>query len=85
MRRFFNLSTLKATQGAAHEGPRPYRRAKSSAAVIATMPLRRVGILLINRNYVLCLLILVAGLCVAEVSLLLGVVVMKAMIKKSLR
>jgi tight adherence protein B len=63
--------------------------ARSSAAVVATMPfIAGLGLLLINREIMLTMFIDPRGrfmLGVAAVGLLLGVVVMKIMIKKSLR
>ena len=63
--------------------------AKSSTALVATMPfIAGLGLFLINREIMSVMFVDPRGrfmLGVAAVGLLLGVVVMKAMIKKSLR
>ena len=85
-----NLSTVIRQRKALRMKARALTaEAKSSAAVIATMPfIAGLGLLLINREIMLPMFIDPRGrfmLGVAAVSLLLGVLVMKIMIKKSLR
>ena len=85
-----NLSTVIRQRKALRMKARALTaEAKSSAAVIATMPfLAGLGLFLINREVMSVMFVDPLGrfmLGVAGVSLLLGVVVMRAMIKKSLR
>jgi tight adherence protein B len=85
-----NLSTVIRQRKALRMKARALTaEATSSAAVIAAMPfIAGLGLFLINREMMSVLFVVPRGrfmLGVAGVSLLLGVVVMKAMIKKSLR
>src|SRR5215469_3277249 len=85
-----NLSTVIRQRKALRMKARALTaEATSSAAVIAAMPfIAGLGLFLINREVMSVMFVDPRGrfmLGVATVSLLLGVVVMKAMIKKSLR
>src|SRR5215831_7418318 len=85
-----NLSTVIRQRKALRMKARALTaEAKSSAAVVATMPFIAVlGLFLINREIILVMFTDPRGrfmLGLAAVSLLLGVIVMKVIIKKSLR